>query len=184
MKRMQALQPQIKVLQEKYKDDPAKVQKKTMELFRENKVNPMGGCLPMLVQIPVFFGFFTMIRSAVELRGVPFLWACDLSKPDTIWIIPGLDFPLNPLPLLMAATQFWQTSMTPPSPGVDPAQQRMMRWMPLMFVFILYNYSAALTLYWTTQNLLSILQMKLTKTDPAAPAATPARVVPAGRKRK
>jgi len=162
MKRMQALQPQMKALQEKYKADPKKMNQKLMEFMKENKVSPLGGCLPILLQIPVFFGFFQMLRSAIELRGASFLWACDLSQPDTVALIFG--FPLNPLPLIMGATQIWQMRLTPPSPGVDPVQQKMMQYMPLIFVFMLYNFSAGLALYWTVQNLLSILQMKLTKT--------------------
>jgi len=172
MKRMQALQPQIKALQERYKDDPKKQQQKMMEFWREHKVNPVGGCLPMLLQIPVFIGFFQMVRTAIELRGATFLWACDLSKPDTIFVIPGLNFPFNPLPLLMGVTMLWQARLQPAAPGMDPAQQKMMKYLPLMFLLMLYNYSAGLTLYWTVQNLLTILQTKLTKSkEPAAPVA-------------
>lgn len=180
MKRMQKLQPQMKAIQEKFKDDPAKMNKKMMEFMKEHKVSPLGGCLPLLLQIPVFIGFFTMVRSAIELRGASFLWACDLSRPDTIFTIPGIDFNVNPLPLLMGGTMLWQASLTPPSPGMDPAQQKMMKYFPLIFLFMLYNYSAGLTLYWTVQNLLSIAQMKLTKTtEDAAPAApTPAVAAP------
>jgi YidC/Oxa1 family membrane protein insertase len=173
MKRMQALQPEMKKIQEKYKDDPAKMNKKTMEFMREHKVSPLGGCLPMLIQLPIFFGFYRMIQSAIELRGESFLWVADLSRPDTLFhIMPGtFDFPFNLLPLLMGATMLWQARLTPVSPGMDPAQQKMMKYMPLMFLFILYNFSAGLTLYWTVQNLLSILQTKLTKTNEPAPAA-------------
>jgi YidC/Oxa1 family membrane protein insertase len=175
MKRMQALQPQMKALQEKYKDDPAKMNKKLMEFMREHKVSPLGGCLPMLLQIPVFFGFFKMIRSAIELRGARFLWVDDLSQPDTLFMIPGLNFPFNLLPLIMGVTMLFQARLTPPSPGMDPVQQKMMRYMPLMFLVFLYNFSAGLTLYWTVQNLLTILQTKLTRmNDPAQ--ATPAPV--------
>jgi len=172
MKRMAALQPQMKAIQEKYKEDPAKMNRKMMEFMKEHKVSPLGGCLPMLLQIPVFFGFYKMIQSAIELRGARFLWACDLSKPDTLLVIPGLNFPLNPLPLLMGVTMLWQARLTPPSPGMDPMQQKIMKYMPLMFLFILYNFSAGLTLYWTVQNLLTIAQMKLTKAkeEPAASA--------------
>ncbi len=173
MKRMQALQPQMKALQEKYKDDPKKMQMKLMEFMKENKVSPLGGCLPMLLQIPVFLGFYRMLQSAIELRGASFLWACDLSQPDTVAMLPGLNFPINPLPLLMGVTMLWQSSLTPPSPGVDPMQQKMMRYMPLMFMVFLYNFSAGLTLYWTVQNLLTIAQMKLTKASGGAPGAGP-----------
>src|SRR4030095_10581163 len=168
MKRMATLQPQMKALQEKYKEDPVKMNKKMMEFWKENKVNPMGGCLPMLLQMPVFFGFFTMIRAAVELRGVSWLWVADLSKPDTLFMIPGIYFPFNLLPLVMGATMLWQSHLTPPSPGMDPMQQKMMRYMPLMFLVFLYNYSSGLALYWTVNNLLSILQTKVTRSNPPA----------------
>jgi len=133
----------------------------------------------VLLQMPVFFGFFFMIQNAIELRGAEFFWACDLSKPDTVAFLPFLNFPINPLPLLMGATMLWQARLTPVAPGMDPMQQNMMKYMPLMFLFILYNFSAGLTLYWTVQNLLSIAQMKLTKAkDQPATAAAPAK--PAG----
>ncbi len=184
MKKMQALAPQIKEIQAKYKDDPVKAQRKQMELWKENKVNPMGGCLPMLIQMPVFIGFFTMIRSAIELRGASFLWITDLSKPDTIFMIPGLGFlpfvgvpgvglPFNLLPLIMGATMLWQSHLAPTSPGVDPTQQKIMRYMPLIFLLFLYNYSAGMALYWTTNNLLTIVQTKLTKMQTADPAPRP-----------
>jgi YidC/Oxa1 family membrane protein insertase len=196
MKRLQALQPQLNAIKEKYKDDPVKMNKKTMEFMREHKVSPLGGCLPMLLQIPVFFGFFSMIQSAIELRGARFLWIPDLSQTDTLFIIPALGFipffgivgvglPFNLLPLLMGATMLWQSHLTPPSPGMDPTQQKVMRYMPLMFLAFLYNYSAGLTLYWTVQNLLSILQTYLTRTVPetAAPAKAPV-LTPPQKKRK
>lgn len=182
MRRMQQLQPQIKELQEKYKDDPAKLNRKLMELWKQNKVNPFGGCLPVLMQMPVFIGFYVMIQSAIELRGARFLWVQDLSKPDTLFLIPGVNFipfistpeglPFNLLPLLMVATMLWQSHMTPVSPGMDPIQQKILRWMPLFFLLFLYNFSAGLTLYWTVQNLLSIVQMKLTKTQQTVPVTS------------
>lgn len=179
MKRMAALQPQMKAIQEKYKDNPQKMNREIMDFMKKNRVSPLGGCLPMLLQIPVFFGFFKMIRTAIELRGEQFLWVCDLSKPDTIFVIPGFNIPFNPLPLIMGVTMLWQARLTPPSPGMDPVQQKIMKYMPLMFLFILYNFSAGLTLYWTVQNLLTIAQMKLTKTkdDPAA-GAVPGKAPP------
>ena len=176
MKRMAALQPQMKALQEKYKDDPKKMNQKLMEFMKANKVNPLGGCLPMLLQIPVFFGFYKMLQSAIELRGAQFLWACDLSQPDTVMMIPGFHFPVNPLPLIMGVTMLWQARLTPPSPGMDPVQQKIMKYMPMMFMVFLYNFSAGLTLYWTVQNLLTIAQMKLTK-DPSGPASSGAKPV-------
>lgn len=190
MKKMQELQPQVKAIQEKFKDDPQKMQQKMMALYKENKVNPVSGCLPMLVQIPVFIGFFMMVRSAIELRGAQFLWATDLARPDTIFYIPGANIPVNPLSILMGVTMFIQARMTPISPGMDPVQAKMMKYMPLMFLVLLYNYSAGLTLYWTTQNLLTIAQMKLTRSadqkKKQAAAQAPARpsVEPTARKKK
>jgi YidC/Oxa1 family membrane protein insertase len=173
MKRMQALAPELKALKEKYKDDLQKFTQKQWEVYKKNKVSPMSGCLPMLIQTPVFIGFFTMIRSAIELRGAHFLWVADLSKPDTLFMIPGIDFPFNLLPLLMGACMLWQSHLTPPAPGMDPAQAKMMRYMPLIFLVFLYNYSAGLALYWTVNNLLTIVQTKLTKSI-QAPVATAA----------
>ena len=198
MKRMQALQPEIAVLKEKYKDDQQKFVQKQMELWKKNKVSPMSGCLPMLIQMPVFLGFFTMIRSAIELRGAHFLWVTDLSKPDTLFMIPGITFipfnistpeglPFNLLPLLMGGAMLWQSHLQPASPGMDPAQQKMMRWMPAIFILFLYNYPAGLALYWTVNNLLTILQTKLTKTIGPAPApvvTTNPALTPAPKKKK
>jgi YidC/Oxa1 family membrane protein insertase len=184
-KKMQALQPQMKALQEKHKDDPVKAQRKLMEFMKENKVSPLGGCAPMLLQMPVFIGFFYMIRSAIELRGASFLWVQDLSRPDTLFHIFG--FPFNLLPLIMGATMLWQAHLTPPSPGMDPMQQKMMRYMPLIFLIFLYNYQAGLALYWTVNNLLTIVQTKVTKMESAKEAAAtakPAALTPAQKKKK
>jgi len=179
MKRMQALQPQIKLLQEKYKDDSAKLSQKQMELWKKNKVNPASGCLPALVQFPVFFGLLRMLQNAIELRGSPFLWMSDLSKPDTLFMIPGFNFPFNLMPLLMGGTMLWQSHTMPASPGVDPAQQKMMRYMPLLILVFVYFSPSGLALYYTVQNLLSILQMRLTNAQTAAAAApTPVPVAP------
>jgi YidC/Oxa1 family membrane protein insertase len=187
MKRMQALAPEIAQLKEKFKDDPQKMQMKQWELFRKHKINPMSGCLPMMLQMPVFMGFFTMIRTAIELRGAHFLWVADLSKPDTLFMIPGLNFPFNLLPLLMGGAMLWQSHLTPPSPGMDPTQQKLMRYMPLIFLVFLYNYSGGLALYMTVSTLMSVLQTKVTKSskDPAAPEVivNPA-LTPAQKKKK
>ncbi len=172
-KRMAALQPQIKELQAKYKENPQKLNQKMLELWREHKVNPASGCLPILVQFPILLGFYSMLQTAIELRGVHFLWAFDLSQTDTIGMIPGLNFPINPLPLLMGVTMLWQARLTPMSPSMDPAQQKIMKYMPLMFMVFLYSFSAGLTLYWTVSNLLSILQMKLTRAQEAKKSETP-----------
>jgi YidC/Oxa1 family membrane protein insertase len=198
--KMAAIGPQLAELKEKYKHDPAKFSQKQMEFFRENKINPVAGCLPMLVQLPVFFGLFMMLRTAIELRGASFLWAIDLSKTDTLFIIPGISFipflstpeglPFNVLPLLYIATAIWQTHITPMSPTMDAMQQRLMRWMPLMFLLFLYNFSSGLALYMTVNNLLTILQTWLMKRNqPPAPAfvAAPAKVsvlTPVSKKKK
>src|SRR6185312_6915565 len=182
-KKMQALAPQVTALKEKYKDDPQKFTAKQWELWKKNKVSPMSGCLPMLIQMPVFIGFFTMIRSAIELRGAHFLWAADLSKPDTIFLIPGLNFPVNLLPLLMVAVMVWQAHLTPPSPGMDPAQQKLMRYMPALFLVFLYSYSSGMALYMFVSTLLGIIQTKMTKTHTAPAAATPA-LTPGPKKKK
>jgi YidC/Oxa1 family membrane protein insertase len=131
-----------------------------------------------MIQVPVFFGFYYMLRNAIELRGVPFLWAHDLSQADTVAFLPILGgFPINPLPIVMGATQLWQSHILPPSPGMDEGQQKMMRWMPLLFVAMFYRMSSGLTLYYTLSNLLSILQTKMTRmTDDTA--AKPAAVAP------
>jgi YidC/Oxa1 family membrane protein insertase len=195
MKRMQMLAPELKALQVKYKDDAQKLTQKQWELYRKNKVSPISGCLPMAIQMPVFIGFFTMIRSAIELRGAHFLWVADLSKPDTLFMIPGLTFipflstpgglPFNLLPLLMGGAMLWQSHLTPPSPGMDQTQAKMMRYLPLIFLVFLYSYSSGLTLYWTINNLLTIVQTKLTKMNqtPVAPGvASP--LTPPSKKKK
>lgn len=159
MKRMQELQPQIKALQEQYKDKPQKLQQETMALYKVNKVNPLGGCLPMLIQIPVFFALFSVLRSGVELRFAPFLWVGDLSSPENLLhgMIP-LVGSLNLLPLLMTVTQIWQTKLTPAAG--DPMQQKMMMWMmPIMMLVFLYSMPAALVLYWTANQVMMIIQL-------------------------
>ena len=185
MKRMQVLAPEMKALKEKYKDDMQKFTQKQWELYRKHKVSPMSGCLPMAIQMPVFIGFFTMIRSAIELRGARFLWIADLSKPDTLFMIPGTNFPFNLLPLLMGGSMLWQSHLTPPSPGMDPAQAKIMRYMPLMFLVFLYNYSSGLALYWTVNNVLTVVQTKLTKMNQAPVSPVVASVLtPASKKKK
>ncbi|MGI9114722.1 MAG: membrane protein insertase YidC [Chthoniobacterales bacterium] len=164
MRRMSALSPRMQELREKYKDDPTKMNAELMKLYKEHGVNPVGGCLPMFIQIPIFFGLFTMLRQAVELRGASFLWIQDLSQPDTVAHVPGLGWPINILPLIMAATSFWMTHLTPKSG--DPTQQRMMMFTPIIFIIFCYNFAAALALYYTTQNLLTVLQLYVNKRQP------------------
>jgi YidC/Oxa1 family membrane protein insertase len=154
MKEMQKFQPLMAKLREKYKDDPQRMNAEMMKLYKEHKINPFAGCLPMVVQIPVFFALFSMLRTAIELRGASFLWIHDLSRPDTIAHLAG--FAINPLPLVMGATMIWQMKLTPS--GGDPKQQQMMMIMPVVFLFICYSMSSGLVLYWTVQQVLSIAQ--------------------------
>jgi YidC/Oxa1 family membrane protein insertase len=160
MKRMAEIQPKIKELQAKYKSNPQVMQQETMKLYKENKVNPAAGCLPMFIQIPVFFALYTVLRSAIELRFSEFLWIADLSEPENLFngMIPFIGS-LNILPLLMTGTMVLQQHMTPSS--ADPQQKQMMTLMPLMMLFIFYSMPSGLTLYWTTSNVLMILQLLL-----------------------
>jgi YidC/Oxa1 family membrane protein insertase len=179
MKRMSLLTPKMTELREKYQDDPQKMNAEIMKLYKEYGVNPVGGCLPMLVQIPIFFGFYNMLGKAVELRNSKFLWVQDLSMPDTIAHIPGLGWPLNVLPLLMAGTMLWSMAISPKSG--DAAQQRIMMFMPLIFVFFCYNFASALALYWTVQNLFSVAQLYVTRNQ--APPTLQKAVAPSKKKK-
>ena len=179
MKRMQELQPKLKEIQAKFKDNPQRLQQETFALYREAKVNPMSSCLPMLIQIPVFIALFNVLRSAVELRYAGFLWIADLSEPEALF---ASWFPfggLNLLPILMAVTTALQSYFTP-SAG-DKSQQRMMMvMMPLMMLFMFYSFPSALSLYWFLSNLFSIVQMWLIRRQTAAKPAAGSSVFPDG----
>ncbi len=162
MKRMQALQPKMTELREKYKDDPTRMNQELMKLYRDYGASPFAGCLPMFVQIPVFFGFYAMLGTAIELRGSHFLWVKDLSQPDTVTHLFG--FPLNILPLCMAVTMLAQMQLTPKSG--DAMQQKIFMFLPLIFISFCYNFASALALYWTVQNIFSIAQLYITKNQP------------------
>ncbi len=163
IKKMQALAPKQKAIQERYKNDPAKMQRETMELYRRNKVNPVAGCLPILLQIPVFFAMFRLLPEAIELHGAPFIWWIkDLSAPDHFmklpFTIPMLGSFLNLLPILMVFSQIGQQKLMPQQPGAAPEQAMMMNWfMPIFLGFMCYNMPAGVTLYWFLQNLFSII---------------------------
>ena len=158
MKAMQALQPQINALRNKYKSDPQRLQRETMELYRQHKVNPMGGCLPMVAQIPIFYALYLALSVSVELQNATFLcighlfglhlWICDLASHDPTYV----------LPILMGVTMFVQQKMTPTAG--DPRQAKMMLVMPFIFTFMFLNLPAGLVLYWTVSNVLQILQQK------------------------
>lgn len=153
MQKMREVQPELKALREKYKDDTQRLYYEQQKLFKERGVSQLGGCLPMLVQIPVFFAMFNTFRSAIEIRNAQFLWVADLSMPDAIF---GL--PIHPLALLTGLTMFLQQKLTPMP---DPNQARMMNIMSLVFIFFFYNMPAGLTLYMTVNQLFSIGQMLL-----------------------
>ena len=158
MRKMQAIAPKAKEIREKYKDNPQLMNQKTMELYRQEGVNPLGGCLPILLQIPVFFALYAALDSAVELRHVSFLWATDLTKPDLVGPAFLFGYGIHPLVLIMTALMVLQQKMTPSN--MDPAQQKMMMFMPVIMLVLLYNLPSGLTLYWTVSQIFSILQMK------------------------
>jgi YidC/Oxa1 family membrane protein insertase len=154
MKAMQKLQPEMTKLRERYKDDQVALQKEVMELYKRHQVNPLSGCLPMVLQIPIFVGLYNALNHAIELRHAPFmLWINDLSAPDKL-MIAGVPIPV--LTLVMGLSMLVQQRMTPQQG--DPMQQRMMMIMPVMFTFMFINFPAGLVLYWLVNNLLSIAQ--------------------------
>jgi len=163
MKEMQKLQPIMAKMREKYKNDKQKLNKEMMGLYKTYKVNPMGGCLPMVVQLPVFFALFRVLGSAIELRHAPFmLWINDLSAPDRLFNFPftipfmAPPFGIPILTLLMGASMFLQQKMTP-TPG-DPTQAKIMMFLPVIFTFMFINFPSGLVLYWLVNNILSIGQ--------------------------
>jgi len=154
MKAMQKLQPEMQRLRERYKDDQATLQKEVMELYKRHRVNPVSGCLPMLLQLPIFVGLYNALMHAIELRHAPFmLWINDLSAPDRL-MVGGIGIPV--LVLLMGASMLVQQWMTPQQG--DPTQQRMMMIMPVVFTFISINFPSGLVLYWLVNNVLSMAQ--------------------------
>ena len=166
-KRMASIQGPMAELKEKHKDNPQKMQQETLKLFKEHQVNPVAGCLPMLIQMPIFLGLFYMLRTASELRFESFLWVSDLSLPDTQFVVGG--FPINILPMIMGVTMFLQMSMMPVSPTADPMQQKIFKFLPFIFLIFLYNFSSGLVLYWTVQNILTIIQQKIINSRPDEP---------------
>jgi YidC/Oxa1 family membrane protein insertase len=155
--RMREVQPKIKALQERYKDDRQKQSEEMMKLYKDEKINPLGGCFPLLLQMPVLIGLFYALRTSIGLRHAPWiLWINDLSQPATAFTIPGLDFPVRILPLIMGASMFVQQKMMPQT-GMDPVQAKMMLiMMPGMMLLISYTFPSGLVLYWTVSNLLGI----------------------------
>ena len=184
MKEMQELQPLLAELKEKYRDDPQKLNRATMRLYKEHGVNPLGGCIPWLPQLPILFALFTVFGNAVELRGAPFcLWMDDLSGPDTLFPLP-FTIPLiltqidavRFLPIIYGVTTLLQQKMNAGvTPIADNTQAKIMQFIPFIFVFILYNWSSGLILYWTCSNFFEIGRHLLTqrrKSDETEPVKT------------
>lgn len=175
MKNMQKLQPKMVKIKEKYKDDPTRMNQEVMNLYKTYRVNPLGGCLPMVLQIPVFFALYKVLLQCIELRHAPFmLWITDLSAPDRLWI--GFNIPylggLPVLTLLMGASMYLQQKLTPTT--ADPTQAKIMQFLPLIFTFMFLNFASGLVLYWFVNNLLSILQQKLINRESASKQSQPA----------
>ena len=173
MRAMQKLQPEMAKIREQLADKPEEMNRAIMELYKRHKVNPLGGCLPMVLQLPVFFGLYSALQNAIELRHAPFMgWITDLSAPDRLGSIqlPFVDHPGVPvLTLTMGASMFVQQWMTPSA--ADPAQQRAMMIMPLMFTFMFINFPAGLSLYWLANNVLTIAQQYMISRAPERRAA-------------
>jgi len=173
MKKMQELAPIMKQIKEKYKDDKVRQQQETMNLYKTYKINPLSGCLPMLLQIPVFIALYKGLLVAIELRHAPFmLWINDLSAPEHLWdiAVAGYTIPIRLLPLLMGVSMFVQQKMSP-SGGMDPTQQKMMLFLPVIFTFMFWGFPTGLTIYWLMNNLLSIGQQLIQNRQTAAEQA-------------
>ncbi len=156
MERMRALQPQLKELQAQFADDRQKQSEAMMKLYRQEGVNPLGGCLPMLLQFPVFIGLFYALQSSIDLRHAPFMgWIDDLSSPEALFVIPGIELPFRVLPIVMGGSMILQQKLTPTT--IDPAQARMMMTvMPIMFTVLFYRFPSGLVLYWMISNFIGI----------------------------
>ena len=160
---MKRIQPYVKKLQQQYKDDPKRLNAELMNLYKVQKVNPLGGCLPMILQIPIFWSLFTMLQNTFELRGAPFIWWIkDLSKPDALFghfpsFIPLIgNWPIGPLPLLMGVVMFFQQKMT-----ITDPQQKAFLMMPILFTFIFLKFPSGLVLYWFTSNVITFIEQVL-----------------------
>ena len=175
-RKMQSLQPKLAAINAKYKGlslrDPRKAQQnqEVMEFYKKEGVNPMGGCLPMLIQLPLIYAFYKVLAVTIEMRGAHWLWISDLSQPEQL--------PIHILPIIMIISQFVMQKMTP-NPGMDPSQAKMMMFMPLLFGFMFYNFSAGLVLYWLTSNLVGIAQQwavnRMMPAPPPPPPPAPAK---------
>jgi len=167
VKKQQLLQPKIKNIQDKYKDDQRLLQQKIMELYKKEKINPLGGCLPLLLQIPVFFALYRVLSQSVELRGATFLWVKDLTQPDTLFTltIPFLPHHFNLLPLIMTAIQLIQTKLQTAKNPAMKGQELNMYLLPVVFLFLFWNMPSGLVLYWTIQNIYTIIEQEIINLD-------------------
>jgi YidC/Oxa1 family membrane protein insertase len=190
MKKMQALKPHVDVINAKYKNvglrDPKKQEQnqEVMELYKKHGVNPMGGCLPMVLQMPIFIAFYTVLQVAIEMRGASWLWVTDLSQPEHLFQIGGT--PIRILPIAMIVAQWVMQKMTP-MPVADPSQQsqqKMMQFMPLIFGFMFYGMSSGLVLYWLTSNLVGIAQQYFINKSMPLPAEASGPPSPAAKSKK
>ena len=183
-KKTALLQPEMAKIKAKYKDlsirDPKKAEEnqEVMALYKKHGINPVGGCLPLMLQLPILWAFYTVLANIIEMRGASWLWVHDLTRPETLAI--------RLLPVLLLVTQFLTQRMTPPSPGMDPAQQKMMMFMPLVMGYMFYFQISGLVLYWLTGNLVGILSQFVTNKMMPQPPAAPAiiDVKPVSKKRK
>jgi YidC/Oxa1 family membrane protein insertase len=158
MAKMKLVTPKMTAIRERHKGDPQKMNAAMMELYKTEKINPLGGCLPIVVQIPVFIALYWVLLASVEMRHAPWLgWIHDLSAPDTLFgTLPGLDMPIGLLPIIMAVSMYVQTKLNPTPP--DPIQAKVMLFMPLVFSFMFFYFPSGLVLYWVVNNILSIAQ--------------------------
>jgi YidC/Oxa1 family membrane protein insertase len=175
MKRMADLAPKVKAAQERFPDDRAKQQEAIMAVYQQAGVSPFsmfGGCLPMLLQLPIFVGFYSALQGSIQLRQQPFYgWITDLSQPESLFVIPGIDLPVRVLPLLLGAAMVLQQKLTP-TPNMDPAQARMMQIvMPAMMTLMFYQFASGLGLYWLMSTLVGIGQQVLMNRSKAPAAA-------------
>lgn len=158
MAKMKAVSPKMQAIRERHKSDPQAMNREMMALYKTEKINPLGGCLPIAIQIPVFIALYSVLLASVEMRGAPWLgWVHDLTAPDTLFgTIPYFNMPIGLLPIIMAASMFLQTKLNPTPP--DPVQAKVMMFMPLVFSFMFFFFPSGLVLYWVTNNILSIAQ--------------------------
>jgi YidC/Oxa1 family membrane protein insertase len=174
MQAMQAVQPKIQAIQERYKNNPQKKQEETMALYRKHGVNPMGGCLPMLAQIPIFIALYNALSASVEMWQAHFLWIRDLTQPDSLFTVTlwgGHAISANLLALLMGVSMWVQQKMSPTTG--DPRQAQMMLWMmPIIFTFMFWSFPSGLVLYWLVNNILQVGQQWLINRGPARPPAS------------